>query len=752
MGFGKRFGMVGVAGVTLGALRALPCLVPACGVLAGAFPVGLWGLSICGVGSSGLWLLVGVVVGLLALPWERWGGFGVWVAVGVLLAWLHCLGPWRTYGLRVGEAPVYVEAEAVVVDERVPRDEGLGWLPEVRSVRARLRRIRRVGQPGASWRRCGGVVMLWFREGSPGYGATVRVTGLLQEPRATRLPGVFDYRRYLRTQGIAHVLAVDSVEVLRSSASGWRRLPASLYAFREAVLAYVSDGIADEEGRAVLAAMTFGFRQGLAPETRDRYVRSGMVHLFAISGLHVGICFLLLMGVLSWCGAPFSWRHYAAPTLLLLYVVATGAAPSAMRAWIMLSIWSVGRGLRRPVVASNAVLAAGLFLVLWNPLVLFQAGFQFSFAIVFALVWGWQGGTRLCGWLWERERWVPARYRCRSVLRGLRVQVLRGVVSLGCAWLGGLGLAAYHTQLFLPASVLVNLLVGVLAWLILAGAVVKAATALLFGVGGGLATWVLGWCLWGVGLLAELGAEHGGAMVVARPWLVLVLLYYGLLWAVLAARWRLERRVWAVAALLACIVVIATGHRRGRMLPRVTVLMPAERVVPVVVVRPPGHPLEPLVCNAGPARFGASLGQWLRSRGVGVVDGLALLDNRADFAAGAPGLWRFCGVRSTTMMFRTRRGLADLRAAAPWHWHEVDGDRMWLQRSVSVRRSVGEDRLSYRIVVMPRCGAPRLEVAFTERRREGCRVRVREWRDGREVVLLEEWLAFAPEDRMLTVW
>lgn len=72
---------------------------------------------------------------------------------------------------------------------------------------------------------------------------------------------------------------------------------------------------------------------------------------------------------------PFSSRYFAAPVILLIYVFATGAAPSAMRAWLMLTVWAVGRGLKLPVMTTNTVMFAALLLLLWNPFCIFHSGF-----------------------------------------------------------------------------------------------------------------------------------------------------------------------------------------------------------------------------------------------------------------------------------------------------------------------------------------------------------------------------------------
>ena len=151
---------------------------------------------------------------------------------------------------------------------------------------------------------------------------------------------------------------------------------------RENILHRILQNVEGSSNRKTLAAMTMGFRKSLEPREREIFLKTGMIHILAISGLHIGILYAILMTTLNVLRIPFSIRHYLGPLILLIYILGTGAAPSALRAWIMLSLWSVGRGMKLPVVPLNTVAVAAFVLLLYNPFYIFQSGFQFSFIIV----------------------------------------------------------------------------------------------------------------------------------------------------------------------------------------------------------------------------------------------------------------------------------------------------------------------------------------------------------------------------------
>ena len=140
------------------------------------------------------------------------------------------------------------------------------------------------------------------------------------------------------------------------------------------------------EEASVLKALVLGFRKDVPKETYARFKRTGLLHIFAISGLHVGIIGILLTVVLKSMGVPRDWLGVWLLPLLFIYVVATGMQSSALRALVMAGVYLLAPLFRRkPDVPSSVAFAAAALLIM-NPHALESVGFIFSFLIVSFIV------------------------------------------------------------------------------------------------------------------------------------------------------------------------------------------------------------------------------------------------------------------------------------------------------------------------------------------------------------------------------
>ncbi|MEO0795921.1 MAG: ComEC/Rec2 family competence protein [Verrucomicrobiota bacterium] len=157
----------------------------------------------------------------------------------------------------------------------------------------------------------------------------------------------------------------------------------------------------------IATAMLLGEKAALEPKTKERFILSGTMHLFAVSGLHVGIVAGFLFIVISALQIPAPARPWIGLVLLLAYVYITGAAPSAVRAWWMAAFfWSANAFLRKPAPFS-ALCASAIVVLLIDPRQLFAAGFQLSYTVVAGLL---LFGIPLQDWLKHRIdpwKWIP---------------------------------------------------------------------------------------------------------------------------------------------------------------------------------------------------------------------------------------------------------------------------------------------------------------------------------------------------------
>lgn len=144
-----------------------------------------------------------------------------------------------------------------------------------------------------------------------------------------------------------------------------------------------------KEEKSVLATITLGYRKDMSRDVRKRFSLTGVAHLLAVSGFHVAVVcgFLSLLFSFLPKNPFYRWLKYLLTLCLLwCFVVITGLAPSAVRAGLMLTLYLTGRVLRRTTDGYNTLAAAAFCMLAFNPLYLFDVGFQLSYLAVLSIL------------------------------------------------------------------------------------------------------------------------------------------------------------------------------------------------------------------------------------------------------------------------------------------------------------------------------------------------------------------------------
>lgn len=283
-------------------------------------------------------------------------------------------------------------------------------------------------------------------------GERLRCRGTIRPLRG----GPESYRRLMARRGFAGTLWLSERAVLE-------RFPTRENSIHQVAVSRMEAlGVGGDAGGVVLA-MTAGDRSGITPELRKVYSRSGLSHLLAVSGLHMGIVFLLVNLALWWL--PLLRRGHLIRNALSvaavwLFAAAAGFPPSAVRAAVMCTALQFALATGSEYAGLNALGGAAFGMLLWNPAWLGDIGFQLSFAAVGAIL-AW--GVPLCRLLRIRE--------VRSLdPRSLRFRFLRRCVN---ALVAGLVVSAAATVATAP---LVSYAFGIIP---LAGVMVNPAAILL---------------------------------------------------------------------------------------------------------------------------------------------------------------------------------------------------------------------------------------------------------------------------------
>ena len=282
---------------------------------------------------------------------------------------------------------------------------------------------------------------------------------LLSEKKQCKNSG---FNRYLASRGMQGVLYVEEASFVENK----RSLTDFLFDWRNYIINKLTFKLQNNRHKGLLTAMFFGLRQGIASEDKTVFINNGIVHIFTVSGLHVGIIAMLLLLLLR--PLPFKLRYLLMPLILLIYVVMSGMNPPAVRAYFMISLWSVFRTCYFKTPALNIVYFAAAVLLFFNSLLLFDAGFLYSFTVVLFLLILIERYNKQKIILWEKFKWLPTRERrhwnyYKTYLLNKNFSFL---AVYFIAWLASSGISTIVYGFFFVMAFIVNMIIAPLVWLI----------------------------------------------------------------------------------------------------------------------------------------------------------------------------------------------------------------------------------------------------------------------------------------------
>ncbi|RSD24143.1 DNA internalization-related competence protein ComEC/Rec2 [Mesobacillus subterraneus] len=215
-------------------------------------------------------------------------------------------------------------------------------------------------------------------------GAACKATGTLDIPPTARNPNAFDYKSYLQKNKITWIFNVDHID-LETCRKQTGSLIMKLKEFRQKEVAEIKAEFPPETA-ALAAALIFGERELFMPDTERDYQKIGIVHLLAISGLHVGLLAGMGYYILIRAGITRERTEVILLVLLPIYAVVTGLAPPVLRAAAMLMLIIGARRFNLRLTPLDAVSIAFILMTFYQPSIIYNIGFQLSFSVSFSLV------------------------------------------------------------------------------------------------------------------------------------------------------------------------------------------------------------------------------------------------------------------------------------------------------------------------------------------------------------------------------
>ncbi|HSP39871.1 MAG TPA: ComEC/Rec2 family competence protein [Gillisia sp.] len=219
-------------------------------------------------------------------------------------------------------------------------------------------------------------------------GQKLVVAGEIRNINSPLNPYQFDYRRHMEKLGVHGQMNSDPEEVLTLAGrtNGIRDVAGNI---REGIISRLRTHDFGPDELAIIQALLLGQRQEISQEIYSNYAAAGVIHILAVSGLHVGIILLLLNQLLKPLERVRFGRILKMLGLLVLlwgFALLAGLSPSVVRAVSMFSFVAIGMQLKRRTSVLNTLFMSLMILLLINPGFLLQVGFQLSYAAVFSIV------------------------------------------------------------------------------------------------------------------------------------------------------------------------------------------------------------------------------------------------------------------------------------------------------------------------------------------------------------------------------
>ncbi|MFH0772526.1 MAG: DNA internalization-related competence protein ComEC/Rec2 [Candidatus Omnitrophota bacterium] len=301
------------------------------------------------------------------------------------------------------------------------------------------------------------------------YGDKVLLKGFLSIPPRPGNPAQFNYAEYLNRRGMFSILRAKGQDAVILERNGGNRVFRMAFRIKKKIRDLIDASLPKDESDFINAVL-LGLSGNMDFQIKDTFVKTGTMHLIAISGLNVGFLVFLAMIIFSAARVPRNLGVIVSIFLLIFYAILTGGTISVIRAVIMAIAVLFGALIAREISLWNSLGLAAVIILGIDPLSLFDVGFQLSFlSIIFIL------------YLTPRFEELFSYDRSLSVLFMGRIKryFLEAFFVSFSVWIGILPLVLFYYNIVTPVTVIANLLVVPLSFLIVASGIVFIASSFI---------------------------------------------------------------------------------------------------------------------------------------------------------------------------------------------------------------------------------------------------------------------------------
>jgi competence protein ComEC len=254
--------------------------------------------------------------------------------------------------------------------------------------------IESITQNGLS-KNVNGKLLIYFSKGDsivvPKYGDKILIQGGLQVIKNAGNPGGFNYSRYMVFQQTLHQVYLQKDKFILLNERSENKLYSFIFWARTATINTLQKYIiGSKKVSGIAEALLIGYKEDLDKDVVQAYSNTGVVHIIAISGMHLGLIYVGLVWLFS--RLPFVKRSAITRVILILgclwlFSLITGASVSVLRSAVMFTCIIIGKEFFKQASIYNSLASSAFLLLCYDPFLLWDVGFQLSYFAVVGIVW-----------------------------------------------------------------------------------------------------------------------------------------------------------------------------------------------------------------------------------------------------------------------------------------------------------------------------------------------------------------------------
>ena len=278
---------------------------------------------------------------------------------------------------------------------------------------------------------CQGKILIYFSRDTTdtsriaeglGYGDKIITRKNLQPIKNSGNPGAFNYERYAAFQGVFHNVFLREKDWVPTPLKRINPLQQFIFSGREKILSILRNSVKGKDELGIAQALLIGYTNDLDKDLVQAYSNTGVVHIIAISGMHLGLIYVLLVWVFG--KVPILNRSPLLQVIMILgclwlFSLLTGASASVVRAAVMFTFITVGSSFKRQSSIYNSLAASAFVMLCYNPYFIWDVGFQLSYLAVTGII---LFQKPVYNWFYIKNKWLDKTWQLAAV--SLAAQVL----------------------------------------------------------------------------------------------------------------------------------------------------------------------------------------------------------------------------------------------------------------------------------------------------------------------------------------